>query len=53
MIALAEATTEAAGQPAGFVSNWAEVHAFCNVVNLEGSCFGRSTLTREMFASSV
>src|ERR1039457_6336045 len=42
-------TTDAAGQPAGFVLNCAAVHAFCNVVRREGSCFGRSTLTEAMF----
>jgi hypothetical protein len=53
VIALAEATIDAAGQAAGLASKTAAVHAFCNVVNLDGSCFGRSTLTLEMFASSV
>jgi len=53
VIALAEATIDAAGQAAGLASKTAEVQAFCNVVNLDGSCFGRSTLTLEMFASSV
>jgi hypothetical protein len=27
------------------------VHAFCNVFNGDGSCFGRDTLTRATFAS--
>ena len=53
MIALAEATIDAAGQAAGLASKTAAVHAFCNVVNLDGNCLGRSTLTLEMFASSV
>ena len=53
MIALAEATIDAAGQAAGLASKTAAVHAFCNVVNLDGNCLGRSTLTRAMFASSV
>jgi len=53
VIALAEATIDAAGQAAGFESNTAAVHAFCNVVSLDGNCLGRSTLTRAMFASSV
>ena len=42
---------DAAGQFAGFASNVAAVHAFCNVVKRDGSCFGRSTLTSAMFAS--
>jgi hypothetical protein len=53
VIALAEATIDAAGQAAGLASKTAAVHAFCNVVNLDGNCLGRSTLTRAMFASSV
>jgi hypothetical protein len=32
------------------VTNCAAVHAFCNVVNRDGNCFGNSTLTRAMFA---
>ena len=46
MITFARPTTDAAGQPAGLASNCAAVHAFCNVVNLEGSCLGRSTFNR-------
>ena len=38
-------TRESTGQPAGFASNMAAVHAFCSVVSLEGSCLGKSTLT--------
>jgi len=53
VIALAEATIDAAGQAAGLASKTAAVHAFCNVVNLDGNCLGRSTLTRAMFASPV
>ena len=41
---------DAAGQPAGFASNCAAVHAFCSVVSREGSCLGSSTLTLAMFA---
>ena len=51
MIALAVPINDGAGHPAGFELNCAAVHAFCNVVNREGSCFGRSTLTCLMFAS--
>ena len=47
---LCEPDPRSAGQPAGFALNCAAVHAFCNVVNLDGSCFGRSTLTFAMFA---
>src|SRR5580700_7238793 len=42
--------SDAAGQPAGLVLNCVSVHAFCNVVNRDGSCLGSSTLTRAMFA---
>ena len=41
--------TDAAGQFDGFASNVAATHAFCSVVNREGSCLGRSTLTLAMF----
>ena len=51
VIALAVPITDAAGHPAGLALNCAAVHAFCNVVNREGSCLGRSTLTCLMFAS--
>ena len=50
MIALACPMIDAAGQPAGFASNCAAVHAFCSVVRREGSCLGSSTLTLLMFA---
>src|SRR5271154_1620923 len=42
--------TDGVGHPAGFASNCAAVHAFCNVVSREGSCLGSSTLTIRMFA---
>src|ERR1035441_2600285 len=42
--------SESAGQFAGFSSNWASVHAFCNVVNLDGRAFGSSTLTLVILA---
>ena len=42
--------SDSEGQPAGLASNCAFVHAFCNVVNRDGNCFGRSTLTNPMFA---
>ena len=45
VIAFACPTIESGGHAAGFASNCASVHAFCSVVSLEGSCFGRSTLT--------
>ncbi len=51
VFALTIPTIDAAGQPAGFASNCAAVHAFCSVVSREGSCLGRSTLTCAMFAS--
>ncbi len=41
--------TDAAGHDAGFASNVASGHAFCSVVNREGSCLGSSTLTCAMF----
>ena len=47
--AVACPTTEAAGQPAGFASNWEDVQAFCSVVNRDGSYLGSSTLTLAMF----
>src|SRR3977135_2963339 len=37
--------TDAAGHAPGFASNVAAGQAFCNVVNRDGSCLGRSTLT--------
>ena len=49
MIAFACPTIDAGGQFAGFASNTFAEHAFCNVVNLDGSCFGRSTLTDSIF----
>ena len=42
-------TLESAGQLAGFASNTWEVHAFCRVVNRDGSCLGKSTFTDLMF----
>ena len=52
MTTFARPTTDAAGQPAGLASNCAEVHAFCSVVNLDGSCFGRSTFTERCSTAS-
>src|ERR1700735_894369 len=49
VIAVACPITDAGGHVAGFVSNSFSVHAFCSVVKRDGSCFGRSTLTRLMF----
>src|ERR1039458_7195844 len=42
--------SDSEGQFAGFSSNWASVHAFCNVVNLDGRAFGSSTLTLVILA---
>ena len=50
VIALAWPMIEAAGQPAGLVSNCLAVQAFCNVVKRLGNCSGSSTLTCLMFA---
>src|SRR6202167_1926833 len=51
VVAFAIPTIDAAGHPAALASNCAAVHAFCNVVNRDGNCLGRSTLTDAMFAS--
>jgi hypothetical protein len=51
VIALAEATTDALGHPAGFTSNTTAVHAFCNVVNR--TLLGQIHLDSATFASSV
>src|SRR6202167_3532688 len=51
VLAFAIPTIDAAGHPAAFASNCAAVQAFCSVVNRDGSCLGRSTLTKAMFAS--
>jgi hypothetical protein len=50
VVAFAVPIRDAAEQAAGFALNVLSGHAFCNVVNLDGSCFGRSTLTFPMFA---
>src|SRR5258705_13510347 len=51
VLAVACPTIDAAGQFAGLASNVPAGHACCNVVNRDGNCFGRSTLTLAMFAS--
>jgi hypothetical protein len=43
---LAEATTDAAGHPAGLVSNCTPVHAFCRAVNRQDNCLDRYILIR-------
>ncbi len=48
--AFAVPTRDAAGHAAGFALNTLSRHAFCNVVNREGSCLGRLTFTERMFA---
>ena len=50
---LACPTADAGGQAGGVRFEDLARHAFCNVVNLDGSCLGRSTLTRAMFDSSA
>jgi hypothetical protein len=40
-----------AGHAAGLVSKVLSTHAFCNVLNREGNCLGRLTLTERTFAS--
>jgi hypothetical protein len=41
VIALAEATTDALGHPAGLESKTTAVHAFCNLVNRTGQLLGQ------------
>jgi hypothetical protein len=50
VVAVAWPITEAAGHAAGLDSNTEARHAFWSVGNLEGSLWGSSTLTLEMFA---
>jgi hypothetical protein len=42
--------TDGVGHPAGFALNCAPVHAFCSVVNREGSCLGRLSFAAMKFA---
>src|SRR5665811_2061051 len=50
VVAFAVPTRDSVEQPAGFCANVLSGQAFCNVLNRDGNCFGRSTLTLAIFA---